>query len=470
MRRFWGIVTFVAALNGYAVPVFESGDRVAFVGDSITHAGSYHPDIYLFYATRFPLAPFKVYNCGISGDTAPGTNRRFEKDIAVRKPNKATVMLGMNDAWAWLFDPDEPLERRQKELENAYKIYTKEMDQLAARLKGIGCEIIFIKPSIYDQTAVLEKQNLVGKNDLLGRFADYIDVMAEPHGGMVVDFRTPMMEINERLQGEDFSATVVGPDRVHPGAPGHFIMMYTFLKAQGMPRLVSSISIEVPHGKILNQVHCTIQDVKIASDRVSFRCKEDALPFPITANLKTALQWVPFQEELNQQLFQVTHLEAGRYELKIDDCSVGTWSAEELAQGINLSDNPRTPQVEQALKVKAVNDQRRQVVGKLRAMMLVRHTIINKLDPAVDEKNLDQLVPALKAHMKKYEGEPWSGYLNSQIEKYIEYAPQEQALSTEAEVLMEKMWTVNQPSSHRWELVKQRTNEADSDHSSGSVK
>ena len=58
------------------VPKFEKGDRVVFIGDSITHGGSYHPNIYLFYATRFPDAQFAAYNCGIAGDTAPGTNLR----------------------------------------------------------------------------------------------------------------------------------------------------------------------------------------------------------------------------------------------------------------------------------------------------------------------------------------------------------------------------------------------------------
>ncbi|MBL6829474.1 MAG: GDSL family lipase, partial [Puniceicoccaceae bacterium] len=82
-----------------SVPPFQHGDRVAFIGDSITHGGRYHADIYLYHATRFPNRPFVIHNCGISGDTAPGTNIRFESDIAVHRPTVATIMLGMNDAY-----------------------------------------------------------------------------------------------------------------------------------------------------------------------------------------------------------------------------------------------------------------------------------------------------------------------------------------------------------------------------------
>jgi len=43
---------------------FKTGDSLCMVGDSITHGGSYHKYIYLFYATRFPDAKFDIYNCG----------------------------------------------------------------------------------------------------------------------------------------------------------------------------------------------------------------------------------------------------------------------------------------------------------------------------------------------------------------------------------------------------------------------
>ena len=47
---------------------FDDGDTVCFVGDSITHGGTYHSIVTLYYATRFPGKTIRFYNCGISGD------------------------------------------------------------------------------------------------------------------------------------------------------------------------------------------------------------------------------------------------------------------------------------------------------------------------------------------------------------------------------------------------------------------
>ena len=115
-------------LSAGVVPVFEKYDRVVFIGDSITHGGRYHADIYLFYATRFPNQPFTAYNCGISGDTAPGTNLRFDEDIAPNRPTSATVMLGMNDAAGYVFEAKRPLQVKISGQANSYASYTTAKD------------------------------------------------------------------------------------------------------------------------------------------------------------------------------------------------------------------------------------------------------------------------------------------------------------------------------------------------------
>lgn len=436
------------------VPAFEKGDRVTFIGDSITHGGGYHPDVYLYYATRFPDQPFVVYNCGISGDTAVGTNKRLETDVAVHNPNVATIMLGMNDAWAWCFKESEPLEKRLEGKEISYQTYTKKMDQLAASLDAMGVRIIFIKPSIYDQTAELERENLVGKNDQLGRFSEYLDVLAEKYDGTVVDFYTIMNEVNEQLQEDDPTATVVGKDRVHPGPKGHLVMSYAFLKAQDMPQFVSAIELDAASGKIVMEENCTIEpNAEISPDRIAFTCLENALPFPLKNAQKEALEWVPFQEELNQQILKVDNLKSGSYELKIDDIPVGTYSADELAEGINLSDNPATPQYKQAVAVRAVNDKRRAATGKLRSIALVRYAMVSKLDPPVPETDYEALAAALNARVEESKGKPWYNYHKKQAKTYLEFAPEEDNLKAEEEKQMAKMWTINQPKPHRWTIT-----------------
>ena len=96
-------------------------------------------------------------------------------------------MLGMNDAYAWAFDPSLTLQEKISAQASSYDHYTQAMDQIATTLTEMDCHMIFIKPSIYDQTAILDQKNLVGKNDQLGRFAEYIDEIAIKYGASVVD-------------------------------------------------------------------------------------------------------------------------------------------------------------------------------------------------------------------------------------------------------------------------------------------
>ena len=52
------------------IPRFEEGERVVFVGNSITHGGHYHSFIWLYYMTRFPDKPITIMNAGIGGESA----------------------------------------------------------------------------------------------------------------------------------------------------------------------------------------------------------------------------------------------------------------------------------------------------------------------------------------------------------------------------------------------------------------
>ena len=51
--------------------------RAVFLGNSITDGGHYHSYIWLYYMTRFPDMPIRVFNGGIGGDTAYDMNKRF---------------------------------------------------------------------------------------------------------------------------------------------------------------------------------------------------------------------------------------------------------------------------------------------------------------------------------------------------------------------------------------------------------
>ena len=442
------------AVAADAVPQFQSGDRVCFIGDSITHGGSYHSNVYLYYLTRFPDREFRVWNKGISGNQASHVLQRFDSDIANEAPTVSTLMLGMNDIGRWLYGADKTdatsLEQQAAQL-NAYYA---NMEKVVAQLDAIGSEVVFITPSIYDQTAELERANNYGANDALGQCADFIKEAATERGQAYVDFYHAMLRINADLQRENPSATIVGKDRVHPDwDPGHFIMAYQFLKAQDVPQLVSRVELDARRGKLLTAEQATVTKIQSERGVFAFTVLETALPFPQTESISKGLALVPFEAEMNQQILAIRSLPDGDYALAIDGIPVGAWSAGAFKTGINLAPLMTTPQYYQALEVKHLNDERVKEASRLRTAALVYYGS-GLFDSGVDPKNATAVQEILNKRLQAFEGESWYGYMKQQYDAYLGIKADEDAIRANLEKLHQKLYQANQPVARRYQLTR----------------
>ncbi len=302
---------------------FKANERVAFVGDSITHGGSYHTLIQTFYATRFPGSNVACFNVGVSGDTAEGGALRasgegggiWENDVKLYRPTAATVMLGMNDAGSWHFTHSKSEDELTAENERRFEWYKNSYSALLDNLASAGLtHITLIKPSAYDQTMVNPnaRENLVafgcGKNDLLVRFGnEVIEPEAEKRGYPVCDFNTPLLAINAEQQKADPAFSIIGTDRVHPGQEGHTVMAYEFLKFQQLEGPVAEIEIDAAASKPLNLMNCEIRALKADGLSAEFVYAANSLPFPRRA-YEAANQWVPIEKEFNRETLTVTGL------------------------------------------------------------------------------------------------------------------------------------------------------------------
>ncbi|MDP4879534.1 MAG: SGNH/GDSL hydrolase family protein, partial [Opitutales bacterium] len=229
------------ALSVSAKP-FKANERVAFIGDSITHGGSYHTLIQTFYATRYPELSILCFNVGISGDNAQGGYQRaslegegiWESDVRMYRPTTATIMLGMNDVGGDQFNSAQTIEALNAANKKQLVWYQANYAQLLENLVKLGIsDPILITPSPYDQTMVNEKAraNLYkfgqGKNDLIRIFyKEAIALKANKRDLQVIDFNTPMLAINTQIQTKAPDASIIGTDRVHPGPDGHMVMAY----------------------------------------------------------------------------------------------------------------------------------------------------------------------------------------------------------------------------------------------------
>lgn len=414
--------TLHAEVKLSAVPPFQDGDRVVFVGDSITRGGLYHSALQLFYATRFPERSIAGFNAGHSGGTAQDCLQRLSWDILEHKPTVAVVMFGMNDMWGNYGDASAPAaEVEAKIAERITQVqvyYEKLLDALAAA----NVRLILVGPSIYEGTVKLPAPVTPHHNLALTRWTERVREIAAQRQAGFVDLGVLMNPINSKLQATDPMATIVSADRVHPSPAGHLVMAYAILKAQGLDSRVSQITVDAATGQPGALFNCEVTAIERQGDGIHFTCTEKALPFvappgtemglnvvPFTRELDrwsgNSYQWqwsqlkaVPFNDDLNRETLAVANLASGRYELRIDDAVLGAYSAAELAAGINLSGNPRTPQYHQAQEVMLANEIRNaEESGTLRLKAFLRHALLEPAkvdtnDPAAVEKCLREAV------------------------------------------------------------------------------
>lgn len=215
---------------------FDKGSTVVFLGDSITHQARWTGFVTRYYHERLPELNVRFYNAGVGGDTAKGCLGRLHEDVTPRHPSVIVTMFGMNDVgggkWAEKFGDEENAVKKR-----ILERYETNVTNLAARLRADnpGVKLVWCTPSIYDETAVMERPNNPGRNrELLAGCAAVIKRLAAGWGDGVIDFHAPMTAFNAERQKADPTFTMIGPDRVHPLDPGAFFMACEFLRQQGL--------------------------------------------------------------------------------------------------------------------------------------------------------------------------------------------------------------------------------------------
>ncbi|HEX3133191.1 MAG TPA: SGNH/GDSL hydrolase family protein [Planctomycetota bacterium] len=431
-----------------APSTFADGDRVAFIGDSITHGGFYAPNVMLFYATRYPERSITWSNCGISGDYTGGVLQRFDWDIAPHTPTVAVVMLGMNDVGRDLYGMPDPSKQIQDQRRWNLEGYAKNLAALTARLEELQTNVILVTPSIYDQTCAVGQKNYPGVDDALTTCSATVAAVAAKRGLPVVDFHAPMVALNAKQQAIDPSFTIIGADRVHPSGPGELVMAYLFLKAQGITPTVATIAIDAAQAKALTADNCTISDLSTSGGDLTFTVLEKSLPFPIFKHQQPALALIPFIEELDRETLRIAGLGAGRWKVSIDDKLVATCTGQELADGINLATNDRTPQYAQALRVADSNFKRQAIVaGKLRAIACVHHSRLVKAGVAIDDFAAAQKVLQSMLASEK------NDYVRGLMQTYVDWKPKEAALKAEVAGLDATMLVDAKPIALRFHIT-----------------
>ena len=213
-------LAFVCALS--AAPVVKSGNKISFLGDSITGLGTYHETGYVnlvidglksvgINAVRMPA--------GKGGDKAPMMLARMQRDSLAYKPDFMTLSCGVNDVW-------HSLKKSGVELPE----YEKCIREIVKNAKKAGVKVMILTPTI-----IYEDLN----NDLNKKLAGYIAFLkklAAEEGCIFVDTNAAVQDELKRLRRTypNIKGNVITIDGIHMNPMGDAAMAKAILRGFGL--------------------------------------------------------------------------------------------------------------------------------------------------------------------------------------------------------------------------------------------
>lgn len=433
---------------------FVPGTRVAFVGNSITEAGYYESYVWLYYMTHFPDQRIEVINCGIGGNTMKDIAARFDDDVLKINPNVILMTFGMNDSGYFEYNGDNPGAFADKRVEESKQYFTEVVNKLKA-LPNI--QKVMVASSPYDETMKNKDNYFPGKSKTMERIIAFQKETAAQNQWPWVDFYHPMEQINLEGQKKDPAYTIIGKDRIHPGNGGHLVMAYTVLKAQGLAgQVVADVEIDAKKKATSKSVNAEIRNLQVAKETLSFDYLAKSLPFPIDSASRIwgseqkqsdALAVVPFMQDIDQELLRVRNLPAKEYKLMIDGEWMGTFKKEDLDAGINLALIVKTPQYKQAIQIANLNQTRKDLEGKMREYIGLQFSFF--LSRGMLFKD-DQAAYDLAAKQARVD---WTVAGKIGTYESFRYAAIRQANIDQRKMLVDMIYEMNKPKTHRIELV-----------------
>jgi lysophospholipase L1-like esterase len=443
MKRLASILFLLSALCALSAaepkaspPKFlpASGDAIVFLGDSITAQCLYTQYVENYFYTRYPHLRLHFHNAGVSGDTAADALARFDRDVAAYRPKFVAILLGMNDGAAKVFVPE------------LFERYQADMQQLIAKVRAIKAVPILLSPTVYDAAtaAKSDKPDRRGRggyyNGVLALYGSWLRELADEENLGFVDLHGPLNQFAHMARQKDPGFALI-PDGIHPDPGGQMIMAYLFASDLGLSRRCSTIELSrAANGEAVAKVTGgKIAEAKFTTDGAEFSFVPASLPMSVPEVAKKGADLIPLGHRLSYEALYVHGLSPGRYQLFINDVLVGEHPADVLASKLEIENNEKTPQYQQAMRVAELNAQRNeQAIVPLRDLWRAKKTLERTKQELAAAAGDETLKKRLAAYEKKLSG----------------FDEQIKALDDKARQFEDQIYLANQPQALRFRLVR----------------
>jgi lysophospholipase L1-like esterase len=205
--------------------LLEPGQKILFVGDSITDAdrrGAAAPygDGYVgmvrnLLLARYPERRLSVVNRGVGGDTTRDLAARWERDVIAQHPDWLSLMIGINDVWrAFGANTQEAVPLPE---------YTAILRRLLDRARAAtSTRLVLLTPYMIepDRAQPMRRQ--------MDTYGAVVRKLATEYEAVFVDTQADFDAALQQTRPGDWAA-----DQIHPNAPGHAVLALAFLRAIG---------------------------------------------------------------------------------------------------------------------------------------------------------------------------------------------------------------------------------------------
>jgi lysophospholipase L1-like esterase len=329
-RSVWIALTAVAFMATPA-PGLVGGDRLVFLGDSITAGNAFTRDVEAVLRLRHPELALTVINAGISGHSAIDGLKRVEHDVLRYRPTWVFLNFGMNDAG---YSPGAVAAAHERH-----------MSSLLDRVASAGARAVWLEPTPFDVRGLPAGASGRKREENILRYVAFSQRTGRARGVPVVPLHGLLTEAMS-LDGRRDRPGPVIPDRVHPSPSAHALMAAAILEAMGEPLDTSRIDAAWLGDAVM-----------ITGAPNHFRASWDG-KLPLELDLTGVKAPVPILTDdsrvgglmaakaaaLGRLEFRLSGLPPGqRYRLRVGTAPSRLVTGEELARGIDLMAGPRGP-------------------------------------------------------------------------------------------------------------------------------
>jgi lysophospholipase L1-like esterase len=204
----------------------NANDRIVFIGDSITdaerHRRAYGPlgFGYVHFVAHWLLAKYPdlnldIANTGVSGDTVAQMATRWERDCLAYRPSVVSVLIGINDVWRSVMEPDSTSLSPER--------YEITYDQLLLDVRQrCHCQIVLAEPFLFNS----DPRDPVFET--LQPYLNVVRALSEKHGAVLVPLQQKLNECMAQVPPARWSQ-----DTVHPYLWAHAWIAQRWLEAVG---------------------------------------------------------------------------------------------------------------------------------------------------------------------------------------------------------------------------------------------